>query len=282
MISKDNEKLASIQRKELEILHELDRVCKLCKVNYYLSSGSCLGALRHKGFIPWDDDIDVYMFWKDAEKLVQNQHLFKKNYFVQCKKTDSNTLSTSYKLRDSNSTLITQNSLGIDMNQGFFIDIYILYPYPDNKVYALLLIWFSFLYRILQAGKGPVNHGKFACFIGNIISKLLRGNTRKKIIQRIEKAYKQNGGKKYYATYFGRDVTLTKSIVYPRSWFEKPIMLNFEDMIVACPGNPNEYCKLQYGETFMQLPPKEKQKPHIDYVVCEPNIPYMNFKGHYF
>lgn len=72
--------LGQMQRKQLEMLHELDRVCKKNNLKYALSSGTCLGAVRHGGFIPWDDDIDVYMCWSDAEKQVECQSDFYKNY----------------------------------------------------------------------------------------------------------------------------------------------------------------------------------------------------------
>ena len=72
--------LAPIQGEKLEILYELDRVCKKNNLKYALSSGTCLGAVRHGGVIPWDDDIDVYMCWSDAEKQVECQSDFYKNY----------------------------------------------------------------------------------------------------------------------------------------------------------------------------------------------------------
>ena len=65
----DAETLHQMQEKELELLRELDRVCKKNGLRYVLASGSCLGAVRHQGFIPWDDDVDVYMSWYDAERL---------------------------------------------------------------------------------------------------------------------------------------------------------------------------------------------------------------------
>ena len=64
-----DEILYQMQQKQLSMLHELDRVCKKNGLKYALSSGTCLGAVRHGGFIPWDDDIDVYMSWSDAEEL---------------------------------------------------------------------------------------------------------------------------------------------------------------------------------------------------------------------
>ena len=113
-------------------------------------------------------------------------------------------------------------------------------------------------------GNGPQNHGRFAKIVGTAISKRFSGDKRKKKIQNIENEYKNNGGKTYVATYFGRDVTLTKSIIYPKEWFDNPTYLTFEGMKVPCPGDPFKYCELQYGNTYMQLPPEAVSYTHLD------------------
>ncbi|EOS43382.1 LicD family protein [Lachnospiraceae bacterium JLR.KK009] len=282
MISQDNSELAAMQKKQLELLHELDRVCKLCNTKYFLSSGTCLGARRHKGFIPWDDDIDVYMFWDEAEKLVRNQKLFGEKFFLQSKETDKKVQTTHYRLRDSSTSYFLAEEMDLDINHGMFIDIYILYPYPDNKIRAQKIIFDSFIYRILVAGIPPRNHGKKVRIIGNLVLKLYSGKRAKRKIKMVEKEYRNNGGKRYLATYFGRDVGLFHSIKYPRKWFEKPKMLMFEDMKVPCPGNVDAYCKLQYGDSYMELPPVGQRIPHHDYVYASVDEPYEKFKGKYY
>ena len=279
----DNENiLAAMQKKQLEILYELDRICKKNSLNYCLSSGTCLGAVRHKGFIPWDDDIDVYMSWNDAEKLIKCQNDFQEHFFIQTYKTDPGFQSTHYRLCDSSTSCFLKDMEMLNCNHGIFIDIYIYYPYPDSKILAHKIILDSFLYRILVAGDGPRNHGRIANTIGKIVLNMYRGKRRKKKINQIENEYKRNGGKNYVATYFGKDVTLTKSIVYPRMWFENPVYMQFEDMIVPCPGDIKKYCELQYGTTYMQLPPKEKQVPHHEFVYFSVTEPYTKFKGKYY
>ena len=133
-----------------------------------------------------------------------------------------------------------------------------------------------------MAKSGPRNHGRTAKIIGAMVSRIYKGKRKQKKIDSIESEYKHNGGKKYYATYFGRDVSLTKSIVYPQTWFDNPKLLQFEDMQVPCPGDPDEYCKLQYGETYMELPPPEKRKPHHEFIYFSVEEPYTNYKGKYY
>ena len=278
----ENTMLSQMQDVQLEMLHELDRVCKKNNLKYALSSGTCLGAVRHGGFIPWDDDIDVYMSWSDAEKLVGCQRDFKDKYFVQNYKTDPQFPSTHYRLCDSSTSCFLKQTKGLDVNHGIFIDIYIYYPYPDNKLKAHKIILDSFVYRVLVAGGGPQNHGGLAKLLGTTVSKFYFGSRRKKKIQKIEDEYKHNGGKKFVATYFGRDVSLTKSIIYPVEWFNHPKYLKFENMEVPCPGDPDQYCVLQYGETYMQLPPEEKRKTHHDFIYFSVDEPYTKFRGKYY
>lgn len=282
LMQNDSSILVQMQKKQLEMLHELDRVCRKNNLKYALSSGTCLGAVRHGGFIPWDDDIDVYMSWSDAEKLVKVKSDFQEKYFVQSYKTDPDFPSTHYRLCDSSTSCFLEENKNLNINHGIFIDIYIYYPYPDNKIKAQKLIFDSFIYRVLVAKNGPQNHGKVARILGCIVSKCYSERRRKKKIDAIENEYKFNGGKNYVATYFGRDVTLVSSIVYPKEWFEKPCYLKFEDMEAPCPGNPREYCILQYGNDYMKLPPAEKQKPHHDFVYFSVDEPYVKFKGKYY
>lgn len=281
-ISDENTILALMQGKQLEMLHELDRVCKKNNLKYALSSGTCLGAVRHEGFIPWDDDIDVYMSWSDALKLVECQSDFDKKYFVQSYKTDPQFNSTHYRLCDSSTSCFLEETKGLDVNHGIFIDIYIYYPYPDQKLKAHKLILDSFIYRVLVSGDGPQNHGKVAKVLGGLVTKVYKGIRRDKKIEKIESEYRNNGGKHYVATYFGRDVSLTKSIIYPVEWFENPRYLKFEDMEVPCPGDPQKYCEYQYGPDYMQLPPEDKRHPHHDFIYFSVDEPYTNFKGKYY
>lgn len=274
--------LVQMQEKQLEILHELDRVCKKNHLKYCLASGTCLGAVRHGGFIPWDDDIDVYMSWSDAQKLVEHQSDFGEQYFVQSYKTDPQFPSTHYRLCDSSTSCFLEETNGRDVNHGIFVDIYIYYPYPDSKIKAQKIILDSFVYRVLVANGGPKNHGKLARALGGVVSKIYGGKRRQRKISRIEREYKSNGGRRYVATYFGRDVTLTKSIVYPVEWFQHPAYLTFEDLDAPCPADPHAYCELQYGPTYMQLPPEEARHPHHDFIFFSADIPYTEFKGMYY
>ena len=118
------EKMKRIWYTEISLLQELDRVCKKYGLRYFAEYGTLLGAVRHNGFIPWDDDIDVAMLRDDYEKLKKvAAEEFKAPYFFQDSYTDSMIWAFS-KLRDSRTTAIEFPDYRSDFNQGIFIDIF--------------------------------------------------------------------------------------------------------------------------------------------------------------
>lgn len=132
-VSKDMKKVWAVL---LDMLFEFDRVCKKYDISYFASGGTMLGAVRHKGFIPWDDDIDLMMFRDQYEKLCQiAPSEFKHPYFFQTQYTDFGSLRGHAQLRNSETTGILKTELEQkkNFNQGIFIDIFPLDAVIDNK-----------------------------------------------------------------------------------------------------------------------------------------------------
>lgn len=121
----------------LDLLAELDRVCKKHNIKYFASGGTMLGAVRHKGFIPWDDDMDIMMFRKDYNKLCEiGPSEFHHPYFFQNKLTDPYSGVFMAKLRNSNTTALApeeRNPINKLSNRGIFIDIFPLDNIPDSE-----------------------------------------------------------------------------------------------------------------------------------------------------
>lgn len=120
---------------ELDLLNQLLEVCKKHNIKIFASGGTMLGAVRHKGFIPWDDDIDMMMFRADYEKLclVAPQE-FKSPYFFQTEQTEPGSLRGHAQLRNSDTTGILKSEFlwKFKFNQGIFIDIFPLDSVPDD------------------------------------------------------------------------------------------------------------------------------------------------------
>ena len=114
---------------ELDILSELQRVCEKYNLKFFADAGTLLGAVRHKGFIPWDDDIDVCMFRNDYDKLVSiADDEFKAPYKFQCFYTEKGYYRGHAQIRNTNTTCILKSELGknIQFNQGIFLDVFVL------------------------------------------------------------------------------------------------------------------------------------------------------------
>lgn len=121
----------------LDLLAEFDRVCRKHHIKYFASGGTMLGAVRHKGFIPWDDDMDVMMFREDYNKLCDiGPKEFQHPYFFQNKQTDPYCGMFMSKLRNSNTTALApeeRNPINKQSNRGIFIDIMPLDNVPDSE-----------------------------------------------------------------------------------------------------------------------------------------------------
>ena len=120
----------------LDLLMEVDRICKEYNVRYFASGGTLLGAIRHKGFIPWDDDLDIYMLRDDYEKFSQiASSALKSPYFFQTKFTDPYSSVFIGKIRNSSTTALTKSEMHsfLNYNKGIFIDVFPLDEIPDDE-----------------------------------------------------------------------------------------------------------------------------------------------------
>lgn len=127
---KEVEDVSKLQRELLKILIEFDRVCKELNLKYTLTGGTLLGAIRHKGFIPWDDDIDVAMTRENYEIfLKEGQKLLHKNFFLQTYETDEEHIDNFAKILNLNIPAIEKYKIHLKIQRGLFIDIF-----PIDKV----------------------------------------------------------------------------------------------------------------------------------------------------
>lgn len=271
-----------LKAKELEILKELDRVCRKANVKYYLAYGTCLGAVRHKGFIPWDDDIDVVITWTEMQKLLDNADLFSEKYFLQGNETEPTYRCLKYSLRDSSTAYFGSADDSLDMNHGIYIDIYVMYPYPDNFFKGHKLIIDVLIMNLLYMRGEPLHHGMAGRLASRIVKRLYRGDRKERKIKKVENALRTNGGKKYCSCYFGNDITPFSCIKFPVGLFQEPEYLQFEDFYAPCPSDPGAFCELSYGKTYMEPPPESERESVHHYVFMSCDEPYTKFKGKYY
>lgn len=127
---------------QLDLLAQFDSVCRRHGIRYQLGYGTLLGAVRHKGFIPWDDDIDVWITREEYEKLLAVADAFKHPYFLQTPLSDRRFYVQGARLRNSETTGVICDSASPDYNCGIYLDIYPMDGYlPDGpRLFAQLFV----------------------------------------------------------------------------------------------------------------------------------------------
>lgn len=122
----------AVQLRELEILREIDKICRRHSITYWLDGGTLLGAVRHGGFIPWDDDIDIAMPLEELPRFLEAaQKELPQNLVMQTPATDPNVRLPIYKVRDLGSFLVeASDDFGRPYEKGLYVDIFPMIPYP--------------------------------------------------------------------------------------------------------------------------------------------------------
>lgn len=276
----ENDLLYELKCKELAILKQVVRVCDELGLKYYLLDGTMLGAVRHQGFIPWDDDIDIGMPRKDYDIfLAKAQTLLPEHLFLQNLYTDPKVLMNYSKVRDSSTTFIESAVKNRDINQGIYIDVFPLDYYPENvktqkKLSRKKKVISRRIYREYTLPAELRQHGvknillKLSC----AISTIRYPNTREALLER-ETLYKCCSSGGYLANH--GDYMEGKEIV-PAEWYGEGVLVPFEDLTVRIPTEYHKWLTQVYGD-YMQLPPPEKRFPHHYTEVIDPFKPYTEY-----
>ena len=266
----------AVRQVQLNILIKLDEICRKNGLHYYLACGTCLGALRHKGFIPWDDDIDVFMSYPDTRRLIRLQSQFGEKYFVQCKDTDPDYRSIAMRIRDCDTTCIEEDEVDLRINKGIYLDIYPFYECSNNRLIRIIDILRSNLLKVLVNNRPPINHGKVLALASKGVLFLVSEKKRLEWIKNLEKRLTSVKGNEV-VTYYGGDITLFTAIAYKKEWFMEPKKKEFEGLLFDCPSEPEKYLEKRYGN-FMELPPINDQVVHHTYVRIDPYKSYKEYE----
>ena len=255
----NNEILEQLKQIETEMLKEFILVCEKLNVKYYLAYGTLIGAIRHKGFIPWDDDIDVVMPREDYEIFLEKaQALLPEHLFLQHIGTEPEYMMPFAKIRNSNTTFMQKSDMKFNINHGVFIDIIPLDFCPDDeKEYQKILQKKKrYDFRInsyLDYGTTKNINTKIKIYIYKILYPSLKFLKKKR-----EKLYKSiSHGNKFTVFCFSKPWLNTA----PVEWFGEGVEVEFEGVKVKAPKEYDKWLRLIYGD-YMKLPPAEQQIPH--------------------
>ena len=276
--------LRNLQLKSLEIFKILKKFCEQNNLTVYFCGGCCIGTIRNKGFIPWDDDIDVFMPREDYEKL---KKLWKekgdtKNYELVIPSKDNFTRNLFITFNDNNTTFIKTHQVGLSMNFGIPIDILPLDGCPSSKIKREFQKFWALIYSLYCAQMVPKNHGKLVTLIGRILLLLVPiKRIRWSIVSFAEKKmtkYRINDCD-YITELCAGPVAMNRE--YKKDWFDHAIYKKFEGELMPMPVGYDEYLKAAFGD-YMKMPPKEKQIPEHNIVYCDLDNSYEKYKGKYY
>lgn len=271
---KEELNIEQIHKATLEIVEKLIEICDKINVNYYVAYGSLIGVVRHKGFIPWDDDFDVVMLRDDYEKFcdycIKNENKLKP-FKLLSRKCEKKYPYNIARLNNMNYKAVYDNVQGYE--SGIFIDIYPLDGAGSDvdKVLKKVEKKKSNLFRItLWSIDDHYTKSTYNKWYRSIIKYFVRGYSKvrgaKYFLDKMENfknLYDINNSR--YIAEMTWDSGLT---LYEKSWFDKYIYMDFENLKVKVPIGYDDFLRCHYGD-YMKFPPKEEQVPHHEYKVYQ-------------
>lgn len=251
--------LEELKQIELDMVKYLDGICKANSIHYYMVGGTLLGAVRHKGFIPWDDDVDVAMPRRDFEKLQKIMEQEQGCYQLQFFNNVKNYGYASPKLVDTRTTLIDYK-LGNGMERSsVFIDIFLYDGMGERPRTAMT--WYLLLKTFKKMVFLSRRNFKMESTLKTVLFALPWCLCRCVGTDRLNRIYNGLAGKKDF--YDSQIVACAagrygKGELHPRAVFETTVELPFEDMVLPAPAGYRDYLTGLYHD-YMQMPPVEKR-----------------------
>lgn len=270
------ETLRRLQLVELEVLLAIDAVCKEYGITYFLAAGTALGAKRHGGFIPWDDDIDIGMLRKDYDRFLEvAPAALGDGFTVADPESDDRLAGLFVKVWKNRTKFFTDETLDAGIDQGVFVDIF---PYDRVASDASVrkaqlrscLKWqhLSYLYHSKainvphKGGVGAVEKG--ACCIAHALLKTLLSpaKIRDKFLASALSAQKDDSSRDLACmNYNPQQRIFAEEVLVP------PKALEFEGYEFPAPADIERYLCTLYGDAWSQLPPEEQRRNHAPKVL---------------
>ena len=271
------EEVRKMQLKGLEMTLFFDEFCKKHNLTYYFCGGCCIGSIRNGGFIPWDDDVDVFMPREDYEKLKQ-LWVDTPEYSIQYTTKDILTENQFLTICDNNTTFIKTYQMNLDINHGLVLDVLPLDGCPTGFHRKMQKFW-ALLYSLFIVGKAPENHGKAIYLCGKLLLTLIKPKSWRynmwRFCERQMSKYKIADCQ--YVTELCAGPHYMKN-EYNKEWFQKAVRVDFEGHQLPIPVGYDGYLRMAFGD-YMQLPPVEKQVCHHEFEVVDMENSYKIYRG---
>lgn len=264
---------------EIELLEQLEKFCNKYNITYFVLWGSAIGAIRHKGFIPWDDDIDIGMVREDFEILRKHWESEFPDYVDIQYGVSEHGADMLMRIRDSRTTGIVFNEVNMPGNKGAFIEVY-PFDYVANTGKRLRQARLNLhIYNCLNTKASHIKRTGIKKIIFGLVNCLFPPNILWKLLEKV--AMIQNGGSHEYIdspaipspyTLKGRHLFKTEDCV-------NTISMPFEYTTIRVPRGYDRVLSVEY-KNYMVLPPVEERGLHHENIVFyDPNQPYTAYEG---
>ncbi len=256
--------IGELQAVLLDMMVDFDKLCKKHDIKYTLAAGTLLGAVRHHGFVPWDDDVDIYMLRSEYNKLlgISDEELSALGYHMAREFTEKSP-DGYIKIHKVNTTYVENYGYKIkNAEHGVFIDIAPLDNVSDN-LFQRKIQWFA--YRCLAAqwlGKRGYSTDSMLKKIAIAVAKLVPTNLFRKICSR-----EWDNKSRCVHSFFGSAVTFSRNI-FPREIFDNLIDWSFEGKTFPIVEEYDQYLRIQYKD-YMKLPPESERKMKVHAVLVD-------------
>lgn len=253
-----DEKLKQLQAVMLEMLKLVDKICRENDIKYSLCSGTLLGAVRHKGFIPWDDDLDIRMTRDNYDKfLAVWEKLRPEGYELQNKENTPNFPQSFSKIRKNNTTFIQHEWEKGMYNTGIFIDVFPLDRIPEKILPKAFFLCRTYKYLMYTRETLYSEESELIKFAMSFLMKLTSHNPRmkyrKKYIDWLKKLDKDKSLK-----CIGIEMPSMLKVAFLPDIADDYVNLTFEDGKFMCFKKWDEYLRLMFGD-YMKLPPESER-----------------------
>lgn len=257
--------LKHLKKIELMILKDFIKICEENNIEYYSYGGTSLGAIRHGGFIPWDDDVDVILFREEYEKFIEiTKTKYNEKYDFLCMENYEDYTSTCCKmsLKETKRDDMWINNATFDL--GIHIDIFALDYAPKNKIK-----WFIYYQKcqilkkmdfLLTGTRAATYSTKTRKLIGTILNPIFNRFNMLNYYKKCYKRFVKNTNSNDDLLFDISAICYNKP--FPKEIFRPPKKVKFESIEVNVPNDVDQFLKIIYGD-YMKVPPVEKRPHHF-------------------
>lgn len=279
-----DEKMKKVWWIQIDIVHRFAEICKKHNLRWYLAGGVLIGVVRHHGFIPWDDDIDLMMPREDYNKFIEIcPNELEYPYYLRTTLTENECYQCWASICNSETTGNRVSCLDKDQNSGIAVDILPFDGCENNVIlYSLRRFPLYFVSVLCNTYVNDINQRTIA----RILRKILRlfKLDYKKAYRWIERQCSKHPWSRHdrvthtlIADSIARDI---RRVIYKKEWYSSTVDMPFENTTLPVPVGYHEILTTEYGD-YMQFPPVEKRKGKHE-MIFEPDIPYLEYrKQHY-